>query len=231
MKSMKKHFTLLLVSLAITTSVQAQLTFIPKVGVTYSSVAYSDDIKDAWGADIGSKPGFIVGVAAEIPLGGEVLALQPELLWHQKGFRYEYAETGYKEDYKYTFNYLEIPVLIKVKAANFYALAGPSVGYGIIGKYKGTYTENGADVDDSDWVYFGGEPSDYDEDEEFYDNALDIGMQVGAGVNLSALVIELRYGFGITNLYDERPAFTGDVKSQNRSIQLTLGVRLGGNRN
>lgn len=227
---MKKHFTILLVSLAITTSVQAQVTFIPKVGVTYSSVAFSDDIKDAWGADVGSKPGFIVGVAAEIPIGG-VLALQPELLWHQKGFSYEYTEIAYKEDYKYTLNYLEIPVLMKAGSENFYALAGPSIGYGIIGKYKGTYTENGTDVEDSDWVYFGGEPSDYDEDEEYYDNALDIGMQIGAGINLRALVIELRYGFGLTNLYDERPAFTGEVKSQNRSIQLTLGIRLGGNSN
>lgn len=225
---MKKHFTLILVSLSVTLSLHAQVTFIPKAGVSLSSVAYSDDIKDATGADFGSKAGIIVGVAAEIPLGGDILSLQPEILWHQKGFSYDYAEPLYSEAYKYTFNYLEIPVLIKAGSERFYALAGPSVGYGIIGQYKGTYTENGTEVEDSDWVYFGGEPSDYDEDEEFYDNALDVGLQLGAGVNVSVFVLEFRYGFGLTNLYDERPGFTGDIKSRNRSLQFTLGVRLGG---
>ncbi|HET9487281.1 MAG TPA: hypothetical protein VFO54_07605, partial [Chryseosolibacter sp.] len=59
------------------------------------------------------------------------------------------------------------------------------------------------------------------------DNALDIGVQIGAGVKVSPLVFELRYGFGLTNLYDERPEFTGDVKSQHRSLQLTVGLPLG----
>lgn len=223
---MKKIYSFLLVGFVATTSVYPQVMFMPKAGATLSNVAFSDDIKDSWGADFGSKIGFVVGIAAEIPLGGEMLALQPELLWNQKGFSYKYEEPGYKEDYNYTFNYLELPLLVKVKTGVFYALAGPSIGYGIIGRYNGTYSENGSEIDDADFVYFGGEASDYDEDEEYVDNALDIGLQIGAGVNVSPFVFELRYGFGLTDLYDKRPGFT-DVKSQHRSLQFTMGLPLG----
>jgi len=217
----------MLVSFVVTTSLYSQVTFIPKAGVTLSNVAFSDDIKDSWGADFGSKIGFTVGIAAEIPLGSETWAIQPELLWIQKGYSYKYEEGGYKEDYNYTFNYLELPVLVKIRSGNFYAVAGPSIGYGIIGKYNGTYSENGDEIDDSDLVYFGGDASDYDEDEEWVDNALDVGIQLGAGVEVSVIVIELRYGFGLTNLYDERPGYPNDVKSQHRTLQLTMGIPLG----
>lgn len=217
----------MLVYVAGTTIVYPQVTFIPKAGVTLSSVAYSDDIKDSWRADFSSKIGFTAGVALEIPLSGDAWSLQPELLWIQKGYSYDYEEPGYKEDYKYTFNYLEIPVLVKMKTGRVYGVVGPSFGYGIIGKYNGTYSENGGgEIDDSDYVYFGGDASDYDEDEEWVDNALDIGIQVGAGVDLDRIILELRYGFGLTNLYDERPDFTGDTKSQHRVLQFTVGVPL-----
>ena len=134
------------------------------------------------------------------------------------------------EDYKYTFNYVEIPVLLKGKFGIVYAVAGPSVGVGIIGQYKGTYSENDAKTDDSDWVYFGGDASDYDEDEEWVDNRLDVGIQVGAGVQAGIIVVEFRYGYGLTNLYDKRPGFS-DAKSQHRSAQVTVGVALGGSDN
>ncbi|HET9487873.1 MAG TPA: outer membrane beta-barrel protein, partial [Chryseosolibacter sp.] len=146
---MKKIFAFLLVGMVAATSVYSQVTFMPKAGATLSNVAYSDDIKDSWGADFGSKVGFVIGIAAEIPLGAEMWSLQPELLWNQKGFSYKYEEAGYKEDYNYTFNYLEVPLLVKVKIGAFHALAGPSIGYGIIGGYKGTYSENGSEIDDS----------------------------------------------------------------------------------
>lgn len=225
---MKKRITLLCLSIAAFTSAYSQVTFMPKAGATFTNVAFSDDIKNSWGADFGSKVGFVAGLAVEIPLGQEIWALQPELLWHQKGYSYKYDEPGYHEDNNYTFNYLELPILAKIKTGNFFFLAGPSIGYGIIGTYKGTYQENGSKVDDSDWVYFGGEPSDYDVDEEYVDNRIDFGVQVGAGIEIKPFVVELRYGYGLTNLYDERPDFTGDVKSQHRSLQLTAGFMLGG---
>lgn len=227
---MKKLTSILLVSIAVSTSAYAQVRFMPKAGVTLTNVAFSDVIKNSWGADFGSadfgsKVGFIAGIAAEIPLGQDMWAIQGELLWHQKGYSYEYRESGYSEDYNYTFNYLELPVLAKIKTGNVFFLLGPSVGYGIIGQYKGTYTENGSNkVDDSDWIYFGGEPSDY----EYVYNALDIGIQAGAGIEIEPFVVELRYGFGLTNLYDEPPGLTGDVKSQYRSLQLTVGFPFGG---
>lgn len=229
---MKKVNILFIMSIAVVTSAYSQITFIPKAGATLATVAYSDNMKDYWDADFSSKVGFIVGVAAEIPLGSnEMFALQPELLWHQKGFRYEYEDTeaAYSEDYNYTLNYIEVPVLVKAKFGNFYASAGPSIGVGVVGYYNGSYTYLGETVDgDKGTVKFGNEPANYTGDDEYVDNALDFGVQVGAGVRVSILEIDLRYGFGLTNLYDKPDGFSGSVRSQNRSLQLTVGVPLGG---
>lgn len=225
---MKNLITMLIVSVIATASVYSQIRLMPKAGATLSNVAYSDDIKDFWDADFSYKLGFTVGVAAEIPLGGEMIAIQPELLWIQKGYNYKYEETGYSEDYNYTLNYLEIPVMVKVKFGPAYLSAGPSIGFGLIGRYNGSYTLLGRETDDDGKVKFGDEPADYEGDDEYIDNAVDFGVQVGAGVRVSVLEIDFRYGIGLTDLYDKPAGFSGDTKSQNRTFQLTVGYPLGG---
>lgn len=231
---MKKLSILLVMSMAITTTLYSQVTFMPKAGASFANVAFSDDIKEGWGgsnADFGSKLGIVLGVAAEIPLGGEMFAVQPELLFHQKGYHFEYndntAGEEYSEDYKYSLNYLELPVLAKVKFGNFYVAAGPSIGFGLFGTYKGSYTWLGETTDDEGKIKFGTEPENYDGDDEYIDNALDFGVQIGAGYKISVIVVDLRYGLGLTNMYDKPSGYTGDVKSQNRSIQLTIGYPIG----
>lgn len=224
---MKKINLIILVSLLATTSVSSQITFTPKAGVTISTVSFSDDILNAMDADISYKVGFVGGVAAAIPLKGDLLTLQPELLWIQKGYWYGYEEPGYEEDYNYTLNYLELPVLVKVNAGRFYAALGPSISYGLFGRYKGTYTETGQTHNDKGTVKFGTSPNNYQGDDEYIDNRVDFGLQVGAGAKISVLVLDIRYGIGFSDLYDKHENFTGDTKSQNRCIQITLGVPLG----
>lgn len=232
---MKKFTILLIMCMAVVTTLYAQVTWMPKAGASFANVAFSDDIKDGWGgsnSDFGSKLGLVLGVAAEIPLGGEMFALQPELLFHQKGYHFEYndATSGeeYSEDYNYSLFYLELPVLAKVKFGNFYVAAGPSIGYGLFGMYKGSYTWLGETTDDDGKVKFGNEPDNYEGDDEYVDNALDFGVQLGVGYKISVIVIDLRYGIGLTNLYDQPAGSDVDVKSQNRSIQLTIGYPIGG---
>ena len=82
---MKKFTILLIMCMAAMTTLYSQVTWMPKAGASFANVAFSDDIKEAWGgsnSDFGSKIGMVLGVAAEIPLGGEMFALQPELLFH-----------------------------------------------------------------------------------------------------------------------------------------------------
>jgi len=212
--------------LGVVSTLYSQIIFMPKAGASLSSVMLSDDFKFD-GDTYGSKIGLIAGVAVEIPLIGERLALQPELLFHQKGYSYKYDDgDGYTEDYKYTINYIELPILAKVKFGKFYAQAGPSISYGLGGWYKGDYTYQGQQIDDEGKIKFGTEPNNNPNYDEYIDNALDIGVQLGAGVQVSVIVIDLRYGLGLTNMYDDVAGY--DAKSKNGSLQLTVGVPLGG---
>ena len=223
---MKKISLFIFLSLAITPQLYSQITFLPKLGVSYSHVTYPSDFPDPE-EDYKSKIGLILGVAAEIPLIGEMLSVQPELLFHQKGFKYKYLDDTWKDDYNYTLNYLELPILAKVNFGKFYAEAGPSFAYGIGGKYKGTTSYMGDEETYDGKIKFGSEPANSDPDDHYVDNALDICVQIGVGVKVSVIVIDLRYGMGLTNIYDEFGSYES-LKSKNGSLQLTVGYPIGG---
>ncbi len=223
---MKKLILLFFMSFGVLASTYAQIKFMPKAGGSLSNVSFSDDF---FGPDVKVKPkvGMIIGVAAEIPLIGETLALQPELLFHQKGFKLDDpGDTEYTAEATGTLNYLELPVLAKVKFGKFYAIAGPSFAYGIGGKYKTTIKDltTGTTTKSTSDIKFKKEPDNNQSDDVFIDNAFDIGVQLGVGMKISVIVIDLRYGLGLTNIFDEESGSSSDNKSKNSSLQLTVGV-------
>lgn len=235
----KKFLTIVFVIGTITVS-QAQ-TIIPKVGFVLSSTnaaASSDEY--GWDTDLSSGTGFSFGVGYNLPvgtIGSGVFSVQPELTFIQKGFKAEVSgEVNIGEPY-YDFvldqqiklNYLEVPVLAKIEfgssTAKFSFIAGPSFGYALGGKTKGTLTlDDGYEKlkENADGkIKFGDQPEDeYFTNDIYFDNRLDIGLQVGAGVTIyNKVAIEVRYGLGFTNLSD-------DDDSANRAIQFTVGVPL-----
>ncbi len=94
---------------------------------------------------------------------------------------------------------------------------------GLGGKWEGTYSYPGGTEEYSGKVKFGDRPSNTSSDDDYFDNALDICFQVGAGIKVSVVVIELRYAFGLTNVDDVYGGYTGSWKSKNGSFQLTVG--------
>jgi len=221
---MKKVITLFMMSLALATSLYAQVTFMPKVGTSWSTVSFNEDINDQFLGDFdyGSKAGLIIGIAAEIPLGGDMFSLQGELLFHQKGYTSKYAESEMSSSYKTTLNYLELPVLARVNFGKFYAATGTYIGFGVGGKYEGSDTYLGYTAQHEGKVKFGEEPDNY-AGSNTYINAFDFGIQMGAGVKVSIIVIDLRFGLGLTDLIDKRDLNT---ETRNRSLQLTVGFPL-----
>jgi len=215
-----------MMSLALATSSYAQVTFIPKVGVSWTSVSFNDDINDQYAGDFdyGSKAGLIIGIAAAIPLGGDMFTLQPELLFHQKGYTSKYEDSEVSESYRTTLNYLEVPVLAIVNFGKFYAATGPYIGFGVGGKYTGHNTYQGQTAAHEGKIKFGEEPDNY-HGSNAYVNAFDFGIQLGAGVKVSVIVIDLRFGLGLTDLIDKQDLNT---QTLNRSLQLTVGFPLGG---
>ena len=225
---MKKFFLSVVALTAFSFTAQAQVSIIPKAGLTISNVAFKEEEEGQK-----STTGFLVGAGFNFPLSEDgFFSIQPELLYIQKGFGGESTNNGINSKTDNHFNYLELPLLAKIsfgsETVKGYVNAGPSIGYALNGKLS----SGGISV-----AYkFGKEPSNYNGSDIYVDaNRLDFGLQFGGGVGFQvgpgSLLLDLRYGYGLTHLLKEQTGQqSGDNKSQNRVIAISLGyaIPLGG---
>ncbi len=110
---MKKIILSLLLLLVVKASI-AQISYGVKGGLNFSNI-YSTNLNTDF------KQGYHVGAYAKLNL--IILALQPELLFSQRG----YKETNVKD---VTLNYIDIPVMFKLKVFPMITLdAGPQFSY------------------------------------------------------------------------------------------------------
>ena len=207
--------------LAILTTSYAQVGFKLKAGVSLTNVSFNEDINDQYPGSFtyGSKAGFVIGLATEIPLDSDRFTLQSELLFHQKGFTTRYSDTETSSSYTTTLNYLDIPVMARIKLGHFTLGAGPYFAFGVGGKYKGTDSYLGYTHENEGKVKFGKQPTGYSGSKQ-YVNAFDFGFVAAAGVKISAIEIDLRYGLGLIDISDNDL----DTQTLNRSLQLTVGL-------
>jgi hypothetical protein len=220
----KKLITVFMMGFALMTSTYAQVTCILKIGPSYATVSFDDDL-NRFGGDFHhkSKVGLIIGMGLEIPLGQD-FSLQPELLFHQKGFTSEYVNLDVTESRTHTYNYLEMPLFAKMNFGNFYAAVGPYLSLGVGGKYKGTLSYTGQTQHFSGDVKFGEVPDNYN-GQDLYLNVWDFGLQMAVGVKISGVVIDLRFGAGVTDINDTDYS---TMETLNRSLQLTIGLPIRG---
>lgn len=111
---------LALASSVLTANAQEK-TFGLVAGVDFASMS-GDDVNDT-----GSKTGFAGGLYATLPVG-RAIAIEPEVLYVNKGF----SDNG--SSLKLSNDYIEIPVLVRYnfsEAGGAYFLAGPAVGFSI----------------------------------------------------------------------------------------------------
>jgi hypothetical protein len=226
---MKKILTLVVVMTSVLCA-SAQMTIVPKFGLSLSKIASEED------EDMKSKLGMIIGVGLNYQVN-DMFSVQPELQFVQKGFRIDESSSfdGYTEkiEGKISINYLEIPVLVRTSFGSdnfkFFVNAGPSLGIGLGGKTQFDYSfSDGIDnfsTSGSGKVKFGDEPDD-NEDDTYFDNRIDFGLQLGGGFMIAKKVaIDIRYGLGLTNLVKKQDGMTAEeAKSKNRVIQFTVGV-------
>lgn len=227
---MKKALLILVALISANLVAKAQLSIMPKFGVTLSSVSFSDELESALtpGLDKKSRIGITGGVALNVGVS-DAFSIQPELLFVQKGVKFE----GNGGEQNIIINYLEVPVLAKYsfgsESVKAYVNAGPSIGFGIGGKNK---AEAGG-IEAEEDVTFG--TSGLNGGEDTFDNALDFGIQFGAGVGFGLgsgqVVLDVRYGLGLTNLFKAPDGVDNEqVKSQNGVLAVTVGymIPLGG---
>ena len=215
---MKKIALLVLAGLSFSFAQAQGVQFGLKAGVNYSNLAGDLQEEDMFQ----NKLGFVGGVTANLPLSSDgFLNLAPELLYSSKGYQYQDDEiTVGTEVWKYkgdvSFNYIDLPVMLRVNAGGLFFEGGPVASYLL-------------DIKDKTEVKMGS--NDY-EDVKIIDkgDAADFEIGYAAGLGFKApmgIILNLRYNGSISALADDDDG--GGLNNGRHSLfQFTLGYLLGG---
>lgn len=179
-----------------------------KAGVNIAGNSGSDtDSHHKW------RTAFVGGGFLTYGLSG-ALAIQPEILYAMKGYKWE--DAGYKETGKY--NYIEIPILLKYMVQMQSSMT-PSLFVGLAPAFLMSA--------ETDWDY-GGEIGAIlgdtgTEDVKDYTKSFDLGLVFGGGFDFALgngkLLLDYRYTMGLTKIDDSADKL--DVK--NKAISITAG--------
>lgn len=183
-----------------------------KAGLGLANATGSDADAPA-GADKKARVGFGGGGVLGIELSPTFKA-QIEALYMMKGVKYEATSGDSSETVKA--DYLEFPVTLHfVPAMNGNVkprfFVGPYLGILLSAKDK---TEGFADPADN-----------YDVDIKDFMKSTEFGLTFGAGVNISAVTIDLRYDLGLSKNFEEVLGYQPNVKSG--GIYAMIGWSLG----
>ena len=185
---MKKLTIVALVLIGFISISNAQsIKFGVKGGINFSSLNGDDD------QIIEGRTGFHIGVVGEFGLADK-LFLQPEIMYSSQGADPDIG--GFLEDIPGLFDddadfgidYLNVPILIKYKFLKLLDVhAGPQFGIKV---------SEGDDLDDVE--------------------SFDLSGAVGAGVHFGKFFGQLRYNFGLTDVFP-------DVDLKNNNFQISVG--------
>ena len=175
-----------------------------KLGVNIASFSFDEE---NFGLESRSQTGLMAGafIRRQIRDG---FGLQIEGLITQKGARLE--DNFFDEDFDITLNYLEIPVLGRV-----------SMPFGTGGRAFHVYAGPAFALKISDRQELDGDELDDDVDQDL--KGADVGLAVGAGVDVNMWVLDVRYTFGLVNINDDPEA--DDFPVRNRTFTIGVGYR------
>ncbi len=226
---------------------QADFRIGPQLGFNYAGSNYNfPDITASDKSSNSYRPGLEAGVQVQYGLATHY-AVQSGLFFSQKGARVEnsyfttypsYTYT-YNETYDFRFNYLVLPLRLQYSSApngqGLLLLAGAYAGFLSGGSYQST-----SQVYVSGRLQGGGgdsgtvEPGDtYNTSRSnhvYYSRGLDAGWQLGMGVGVQHLQVQVVYSYGLRNLGAEYPAGNGRSAPSyhNRCFTLSAAYLFGG---
>ena len=188
-----------------------------KAGVNFASFGGEDTDEFFQGADEKFRTGVILGGFVEIDPPGP-FALQPELLYVQKGSKAEATVGGETVTGIDKINYIEVPLLAKWQISVTGPLtptlfAGPAVGVPVsaTSEIEGSGGSSSTDIDE-------------------LIKPTDLGIHIGAGLDVATgtgeLTLDVRYQFGITTILrgdNKSLQDRGVEKIKNRGIGITAG--------
>ncbi len=220
---MKK--SLLIVTFGVLLATTASAQFGAKAGINIATMA--EEGEDVTRKDIDNKSvlGAVLGFTYEITVA-DILSIQPEFLFSQSGGSNNYTIANAYTKTKYRINYLELPVLAKLKFGNkdekgvgIHIAAGPWIGYALKGHTNTKTTVGETVVFEQD--------RDYSFDDQDNAERVNYGLIAAAGFSFGHTVFDLRYNFGLNNLLDKDANNANDNKPvlQTRGVALTVGYR------
>ena len=225
---MKKSaiFAAALLATAAVSSAQAQEVRIGlRAGANYSNLAGNINNQDTYN----NKFGFLGGVMVNVPVTSDgFFSVQPEVLYSQKGFENkptEYSVLGIpgtmqKREGSVNYNYLDVPVLLKVRASGLVFEAGPQYSYLLSANNKTKTTTIPA---------FGGTTTTEAQSKTDVNglNRNELGYVAGVGYEATnGLSLNLRYTGAFSDFVKSGndSYFNGDLKNARHSaFQLSLG--------
>lgn len=215
---MKRKFLALSAVLALmagAATAQSKTTFGVRAGVNFTNLNGEDGAGNDH--DFKMKPGFHVGVNAEINLADEFY-LQPGVLFSTKGAKLDVAG-----DPKFNLSYIEVPVnfLYKPEVGTGKLLlgVGPYVAYGIGGKAK----SDGGDADIKFKNDLGAEEM---ADDNIYYKGLDLGGNLLFGYEFAQkFSVQLNAQLGLVNIDPKVMGEKPDSKTKNTGFGVSVGYR------
>ena len=176
-----------------------------KLGANFSNV-YDSEGED-FVAD--GKFGFVAGGFVTIPLG-ELFAIQPEVLYSQKGFKGSGTLFGSSYSYTRTTDHLDIPLLVAIRPIEYISiLAGPQFSFLVSEKNEFTSAAGNATQEQA-----------FNNDNVRKNT---FGFIGGVDVNIDKLVIGARAAWDLRTNNGDGTSDTPRYK--NMYYQLTLGYK------
>lgn len=133
--------------------------------------------------------GLNLGLFAKMPVA-KFFSVQPEVNFSVKGAKVDYATPLVTGSAKYSFNYLEVPLLAVINFTDNLSIhAGPYLAYMISGSTKNATSSNVFDFENTI------NPDNY--------NRVDYGGVVGASLDVERVGIGMRYSRGFNTIGNE----------------------------
>lgn len=245
MKNTKQFFKVLIIFL-LTYQMNGQIKFGVQFGLNATNISqsYSSDYRD-FDFPTKSKFGFNLGVVAEYALNDQ-MGIQSGIMFTQKGYQVDWDAFLEREDsdgkvtgyWKTNYNYLEFPVHLYYNIDNLSIFAGPYMAYGLSGtsSIDATYKEDDykdtlRQTDDLNAVMGAVKREDFmNLDDEVpvvkVFNALDYGLDIGAGYKYEQFLVRAQYSIGLSNLTpgisDYEEFDPNDIKKTNKGFNFSL---------
>lgn len=176
-----------------------------KLGANYSNV-YDSEGED-FVAD--GKLGFVAGGFVTLPLG-KLFAIQPEILYSQKGFKGKGTLLGSSYSYTRTTDYLDVPIFVAIRPVEYISiLAGPQFSYLLSEKNEFTSAVGNASQEEA-----------FNNDNIRKNTFAFVG---GVDINIDKLVVGARAGWDLKTNNGDGTSDTPRYK--NYWYQLTLGYK------